>query len=107
MKGYAENAICPECRMYTRQQIVVRGVRKCECGAVFNIKNTTRVQRGKVIYPPFKNEETRCEYEYPGSGQVCGMRELAHCEGRGHLGCIKIHSHQFRATLPATKGEPE
>lgn len=51
--GYADNAICPECRTYTRQEIVVRGVRKCECGAVFNIKNTTRIQHGRVIYPPF------------------------------------------------------
>jgi len=50
MKGHAENAVCPNCRTYTRQIIVSRGVRECGCGLRFNLRDTMRIQSGKIIH---------------------------------------------------------
>lgn len=58
MRGFAENAICPECRGYRLARIVKRGVRQCcECDTVYNLRDVTRIVHGKVIYPPFKEPE--------------------------------------------------
>ena len=54
IRGYADNAICPQCRTYTRQQIVRRGWRRCDCSHEFKLSETQRIQGGKVIYPRFK-----------------------------------------------------
>lgn len=41
LKGYANNAICPKCDLYTEQRVVKRGVRQClGCLTVFNLKDT-------------------------------------------------------------------
>jgi hypothetical protein len=41
LKGYANNAICPKCDMYTEQRVVERGVRQClGCLTVFKLKDT-------------------------------------------------------------------
>jgi ribosomal protein L37AE/L43A len=56
--GYAENAVCPKCETYTQQYIVVRGIRKClNCGEQFNLKDTERINHGRVIKPVQKEEE--------------------------------------------------
>ena len=52
--GFAENAMCPRCRTYTRQRIVSRGERECDCGERFKLKDTVRVQKGRVIRPTKK-----------------------------------------------------
>jgi hypothetical protein len=52
MKGFAENAVCPQCRTYTQQRIVSHGEREClNCGMRFNIRDTERIQHGKTIKP--------------------------------------------------------
>jgi hypothetical protein len=51
MKGYAENAVCPRCKTYTKQRIISRGVRECECGHQFQLRDTNRIQHGRIIRP--------------------------------------------------------
>lgn len=60
MKGCANNAICPECRGYTKQIIVRRGRRQClGCSTAFNVRDVQRITNGKIIYPKFKGFDSK------------------------------------------------
>jgi hypothetical protein len=51
LKGYAENAVCPRCGTYTKQRIIARGLRECDCGLRFKLADTERIQNGRLIKP--------------------------------------------------------
>ena len=52
MKGYADDAVCPSCKTYTQQYVVKRGVRKCLCGKVFNLKETETLRTARKKRTP-------------------------------------------------------
>lgn len=44
--GFAEDAVCPDCRTYTTQEILSRGVRRClGCRTEFKLKDVQTVRK--------------------------------------------------------------